>query len=86
MLVRAIYGARNAIVRAFVAWRHIELVNAAAHTMLQQKHSKLVLATVHDYRPLDFQLQGKAGNDGPGLIVWLGRGQQQADMVASVRP
>lgn len=86
MFVWAIYGARNAIVRAFVAGRHIELVNAATHAVLQQKHPKLVLAAVDDYRPLDFQLQGKAGNDGLGLVFWLGRGQQKPGVIAPVCP
>ena len=71
---------------AFVAGRHIELVNAAPHTMLQQKHSKLVLATVRDYRPLDFQLQGEAGNNGPSLVFWLGCGQQKPVVIVPIGP
>ena len=72
MLVRAIQWASYGVMRAFIAWRYIELIHTSAHTVFQHKHSKLVLATVNDYRAFDLQLQRKARNDGTCFVFRLG--------------
>ena len=86
VFVRAIQWSRHSVVRPLIAWRYIELIDTSAHPAFQKKHSKFILTTVNDYRAFDFQLQGKAGNDGICVVFRLGGGYKQADMIALSSP